>query len=510
MKKTIFGFSLFFIAITAFATGFDVKTSSVISQPSTEVLGEYQGSWYAIGFETPGNLNKPPQYRILKYSSGFKTGKTSELYPSFGEKTFYLKAAIINNKISLFYSRCELRVDEEGMMEKAEGRAVLPSIERQDFDLNTLEPAGPAEVIFDHNDERFAASSIEIVQSEDKSKTAVLIKPYYKYQKYKVIITDNATGQVNAKTFDFKETKEYLQFLHTAISNSGQVYLLSKVRYDVLSYPPLKRDKNVSAVFHLFSMNADSKEPVTATFNSPAGHGGYLDDPRLAVLNSGDMVLASDLFADEARIHLNGIMVTRYNEALSVTGQNTIEPSGKFSAMAGAYHDLKKRNEFANLELQKILPLEGKNFMLLTEYHASVSGADKNSPMKVERGYMITYRMDENLGIKSQHFIPKKQESALVDYAFSAQAYRKGNDVYLFYNDNWENDEEHAMNFKCTRLPLNGKPDTRKVLNTSNDFFISMSNLYWGGDDKVLFQEDRLVDYGEVTREVKLLEVTVR
>ena len=81
----------------AFASGFDIKTSSVIAQPNVEVLGDLKGSWYAIGFEKPGNLNKPPRYQIFKYATGFKTGKTSILFSSFGEKTLYLRSAFINN-----------------------------------------------------------------------------------------------------------------------------------------------------------------------------------------------------------------------------------------------------------------------------------------------------------------------------------------------------------------------------------------------------------------------------
>lgn len=504
MKNTILVLLFLGAGLNAYCTGFDVKTSSVIAQPGMEILGEYQDNWYAIVFETPGNLNKPPRYSLLRYSSGFSNGKTSKLYPSFGEKTFYLKSAIINNKISMFYSRCELRADEESMMNKQEGRAVMPVIERQDFDINTLEPVGDAVVVFDHNDDYFSASGIDIVQSDDKSKTVVLIKPYYKYQKYKVVITDNTAGLETAKTFDFKELKEYLKFVSVGVNNNGQVYAVAKVRDDVITYQPEKKEKKVA--YHLFSINKDTKEPAMADFNP---EGGHVSEVQMAVLGNGDMILANDCFADEALSVFTGVSVVKFNEQLAQTGQRVITPSEKLIQLAAQYHTFSKGREFSNVELQRVLPLEGGNFMLLAEYHARTRPADKKEVELVERSFVIAFRMDENLAPVKQNFIHKKQVSALVDYAFSVQAYSRGNDVYLFYNDNWENDEEHNMNFKCTKLPAKGDAETRKILNTSNNFFISMANLFMGGKDRILFQEDRLVDYGDITKEVKLLEVTV-
>ena len=85
------------------------------------------------------------------------------------------------------------------------------------------------------------------------------------------------------------------------------------------------------------------------------------------------------------------------------------------------------------------------------------------------------------------------------------------NDVFLFHNDDWESDEEHGMNLQCTRLSANaGEPETQKIIHTSNDFFTSMKNIYHSGDDKLLFTEEKLVDYESVSREVKLLEVTLK
>lgn len=507
MRNNILTAALSILFVAAYGTGFNIKTSSVISQPNTEVLGEYQGSWYVIGFEKPGNMNKPPQYQIFRYSTGFSDGKISKLYPSFGEKTLYLKSVIMNNKISMFYGRCEKREDEAAMMEKKEGRAVIPVIERQDFDLNTLEPVGDAVVVFNHNDEFFTASGIDIVQSEDKSKVAVVVKPYEKYQKYKVLIGDNTSNSESAHTYSFKDLKEYLRFVSAGVSNTGQVYMVTQVREDILGYRPDK--KTEGPAFHLFSVNKDSKEPVKAEYK-PGGDGSaYVDDPKLSVLGSGSVILACDRFADKACTILQGIAVAKYDASLSSEGSRNIEPSEQLIPMMEQYHKTVKGNAFANVELQRILPLDGENFMLLTEYHArtNTAVADKNITV-VERSFIISYRVDAALAVKKQNFIHKKQISSLVDYAFSAQAYRKGNDVYLFYNDNWENDEEHNMNLKCTRLPATGDSETKKVLNTSGDFFTSMTEVFFSGD-KVLFQENRIVDYGDVTKEVKLLEVTI-
>jgi hypothetical protein len=505
MKHLLFTTIGFAVALPlTYAGGFEVKTSSIISQPALEVLGEYNGSWYAIGLEKPGNLNKPPRYKIMKYATGFSNGTSSELYPSFGEKTHYLRAAIINNKISLFYGRCEWRTDEDAMMNTQEGRAVMPVIERQDFDLHTLQPVGNAVVIFDQKDDYFAASGIEIVQTADKGKTAILIKPYYKYQKYKVVFVDNQSGTETSLSYSFKDLKEYLSFVNAGINNNGQMYIVAKIRNDI---PGITQSKN-SSKYYLFSLNKHSKEPLKTDFTPSGESGKPVSALKTAVLENGELVIAFDRFSDAAGTVYEGLSVIKFNETLSVTGQRDIQPSEKLIPLAEQYNKFKKGREFSNVELQKVFPLESGNFMLLTEYHARLHNG-KDAPVVIERSFMITYRIDEALNVRKQNFIHKKQKSAVVDYAFSAQAYRKGNDVYLFYNDDWESDDANNMNLKCTFLPENGESSIKKVLNTSGNFFTSMAQVFTGENNRILFREDRLVDYGDITKEVKLLEVTI-
>lgn len=487
-----------------FAGSFDVKTSSIISQPGIEVLGEHNGHWYAIMFETPGNLNKPPQYRIFKYSAGFANCKTSVLFPSFGEKTFYLRAAIINNKISMFYSRCELRADEQAMMDKREGRAVMSSIERQDFDANTLEPLGDAIVIFDHNDDFFTSSGIEISQTEDRSKTAVLIKPYYKYQKYKVLISDAASGKDKASIFSFKEMKLYLRFQSVGVNSDGRVFIMAKVRDDIITI----QSEKPKSPYYIFGVDKDSKEPLQAEYNPVAG-GRFATEPQLVILRSGEALIAADNFSDEARTVFTHVSVVKYNGQLSKTGEKQIAPSEKLIPSVQQHHAFKAGKEFTHLHTHHILPLANGGFMLLAEYQNKIISADKTIPAKTERSYIIAFRVDENLAVKKQNFLSKKQISATVDYAFSAQAVCKGNDVLIFYNDNWESDEEHNLNLMCARLPLEGESETKKVMNTSSDFFISMQQMHKAANNRILFQVIHLVDFGDITKEVKLLEVTL-
>src|ERR1043165_606691 len=135
------------LATNLFAAGFDIKTSSIIDQPGVEVLGDYKGSWYVVGFEAAGTLNRPPRYKIFKYAPGFKNGKISPLYESFGEKTLYLESAFINNKISMFYAKCGKREDVSILLDKRDGRRQLPVIMRQDYDPNTLEAIGLPETV---------------------------------------------------------------------------------------------------------------------------------------------------------------------------------------------------------------------------------------------------------------------------------------------------------------------------------------------------------------------------
>jgi hypothetical protein len=505
-------YSLLFLSLhfNAFSGGFDVKTSSVIQQPDVKVLGDFNGSWYMLGFEKPGNLNKPPQYRILKYAQGFGSSKTSKLYPSFGEKTYYLCAAFINNKVSLFYSKCEKREDEESMMDAREGRKHLPVIMRQDFDPNTLEADGGTKVVFDEIDERFTASGMMFAESEDKSKTAILFKCFYRQQKFKVWIIDNKTGKEFSRTVDFKESKENLQFLSVQINNQGTVYVSAKLRTDIISAAPSTGPKFQNK-YYLYAINIDDEKPKQLTLLSPIGKDQFLENPITNVLSGGELVVAFSSFSDEKHLLFKGFSVTVYDAELNVKGKREITPDAKFAEDAGAYHGLKKGKEFSNLTLHQIVPLPDKSFMLITEYKDTVFSTSKNTPPSVERDYIVTFRLDESVNIKYQQFIPKKQISPTLGYAFSIRSFRKGTDVLLFYNSDWEADGDHDMNLQCTTIPGNGNATiTQKVLNTSNDFFTNVVEFIPPSGNKVLFAVEKLVDFGEISREVKLLEVTVK
>ena len=510
MKHKLLAIVYFLIfTTTAYCIGFDVKTGSPIIAPGFEMLGNYKGSWYTIEFDKPGNLNKPPKYKISKYAPGFGTGKTSILYNSFGEKTHYLQAAFINNKISLFYAVCEKREDEESLRDNRDGRKIMPIIMQQDFDVNTLEPIGNATVLLDQKDEYFAASAIEIVHSLDYSKSAIVIKPYYKHQKYKVIIWDNTRGAVTQKTFDFKLMKTYLMFIQSAISNSGQIYLVTKVRDDILTYQIISKDKS-ETTYHVFSIDKNSKEPATVELKSP-NTGKYFQTPIVSALASNEFVVAFDYYTDIKSQTFKGTSLFKYDASLNATGKRDVTPSENFIEKTNTYHIFKKGNEFSNLKLQKIVALDDANFMLLAEYVDTVAHTLKNLITSTERNYLICYRMDETMNVKAQHLLDKKQKSAIVNYAFSAQVSRKGNEFYVFYNGDWETDDENAMNLQCARFATDGSaPEIRKVVNTSNNFFIKMENSYTSGTNKIVFEEHKLVEYQDITREIKLVEITLK
>jgi hypothetical protein len=93
----------------------------------------------------------------------------------------------------------------------------------------------------------------------------------------------------------------------------------------------------------------------------------------------------------------------------------------------------------------------------------------------------------------------------------SAQAFRKGNDVYLFHNDDWESDDEHGMSLLCSKLAAaGGEPETKKIVHTSDDFFPCMQHVWFNTAGKILISEEKSVDFEDVSREVKLLEVTLK
>lgn len=506
IRHTIAFVFLFVLTAPAFSFGSSIKTSSVIEQPDVEVLGEYKGFWYAIGFDKPGNLHKPPAYKLMKYSAGFPTSKLSSLYPSFGEKTLYLRSAIINNKISVFYGRCEKRDEVASLIDEREGRRQIANILRQDYDPTTLEPLGEPVMVFDEADDYFACSGIEIAHSEDGSKTAVLVKCYYSHQFYKVYVTDNRTGEEWNRKLAFKDLKEYLSFNQVRVGNDGRVVVAAKVRYDVISIHTSSKDKHPDK-YYFFSVEKGSKEPAQLVLESPVG-GKYMDMPQVAMLNNGQTAVAYCYYGSDKSKVVKGISVARYDAGFG-GGAHDIEPDPEFITQAADYNS-KKEKGLPFLELRQLLPLEGGGFMVIAEHNRELTKPG-DSLLQVERHYLVTYRFDDNMALKESRFLPKKQSSERVGYALSAQAYRKGNDVYLFHNDNWESDDDHDTNLMCTRLPANGAaPETTKIVHTSDDYLTSMQQLYTSADGKVLLTEIKLVEFEDVSKLVKLLEVTLK
>jgi hypothetical protein len=509
MKNTLVPFLFVLFAVRTFASGYDIKTSSVIDQPDVKVLGWYNGSWYAVGFEKPGTLNKPPRYKLFKYSEGFKSGKISVLYPSFGDKTLYLNAEIIHNKISLFYASCEKLAEFVDLLDAREGHRQIAHIFRQDFDPNTLEADGEPKEIFNEGDDYFSSCGIEIAQSNDKTKTALLVKCYYRNQKYKLIVTDNQLGQIYSRIFDFKQTKEYFRFLQLKVTNEGNVFFVAKVRDDVVTLS--QNNSKEQSTYYLYTVDKDELKPKFITLISPAGKDRTFTEPLAEALNNGELALAYDFFGTAKAATVKGTCVMRYDAALNQKATKDFLPDAKFAAQAETYLANKKENKFAHLQTERIVPLAGGGLILLQEYRNVVRTNPKDTMGIIERHYVIASRFDESLNLTAQNFIAKRQSSSTVAYAFSAQAFAKGNDVFLFYNDDWETDGEHSMNLLCTNLKADGSiVETKKVLRTSEDFYTNMQAIFSGTNGKVLFAEQRLVEYGDITREVKLLEITVK
>ena len=241
----------YFFCLQACAAGYDIKTSSIIDQPAIEVLGDYNGSWYVIGFEKPNHPEKPARFYILKYAAGFPTAKCSPVYPPFGEKTDYLKAAIVNKKVSIFYSRTEHLPERPNMVDRRDGYKQIPKIMRQDYDPLTLLPAGEPVVVFDENKEHFAACGIDIAHSEDRTKTAILIKHYFRQNKFKIVLIDNAKDQSIERTYPIKTEKDLINFRRLLVNNDGQIFLEARKQDDPL-HPDTKGKKG--AQFYFFSV----------------------------------------------------------------------------------------------------------------------------------------------------------------------------------------------------------------------------------------------------------------
>ncbi|MBL7779548.1 MAG: hypothetical protein JNK66_14805 [Chitinophagales bacterium] len=499
--------AIFFIPVMLIAGGYEIKLSTVMDKPGVEFLGYKNDSWYAIGFEKPGNLNKPPRYTLYKYALAFKSGKASVLYPSFGEKTFYLQSGFNGNKISMYYAVCDRRSDEEWMMENRDSRKQLPVIMRQNFDANTLEPdTGGAQLIFDEKDEYFTCSGILLAHSPDGSKSAVLIKPYYKQQRFKLLIADAKSGTSIAKTYDFKEQKEYLQFLQMQINNDGQVYITARVRDDVISLAPTTKNKPQNT-YYIFS--ADANTPLAEPYKIASPNSGlFYANPLSTLSQNGELVLAFDSYTDELRTLYRSTAMYRVDAKLNLMAKTQLSPSADVTAQCQTSNGSKKGKEFYKFKTQQIVNC-GKGYGVLVEY-ADTTAAQKTIPAVVISGNMLVFQTDDNMQQKANWLILKKQQSATVQYAFSARIMIKNNELNLLYNADWEADEEHFMNLMHTRLPADGSAAvTTKVVRTSDDFFINFSSV-WTNGNRIAFRQEKLVDFEDVGKEIRFLEITLK
>ena len=501
-------FCLCFVS-RAFATGFDIKTSSIIDQPAIEVLGDYKNSWYVIGFEKPNHPDKPARFYILKYAAGFPTAKSSPVYPPFGEKTDYLKAAIVNGMVSIFYSRCERVVERPDMVDSRDGYKQIPKILRQDYDPVTLLPAGEPVTVFDEAVEHFAASGIELAQSDDKSKTAILIKHYFRQQKFKVILIDNSKGPVFEKSFAIKAEKDLINFKHIVVGNDGQMLVEAKTQEDPLLLDP-KGKKLLK--YYFFSVNGEDDDPPVMSLAAAVGGNQTSSVPAIAVLNSGELVISYDHYANDHSPVLKGISVSKYKTDFTLIATYDIVPDQKLLDKASAYQTTKEKG-LEYLETRQILPLDGGNFLLIAEYRHSTDSKDKVTgavSTVLQRHYLVAFRLNGQLNLTASDFIDKRQTTHNLSYAFSFQAYRKGGDVYLLHNEDCESDDEHGLNLLNTLLPATGaEPSTQKIVHTSEDFFTSLDHIYTAGN-RILFTEEKVVDFSVEGRELKLLEVKLK
>ncbi|MDB5283762.1 MAG: hypothetical protein JWO06_2837, partial [Bacteroidota bacterium] len=259
-------------------------------------------------------------------------------------------------------------------------------------------------------------------------------------------------------------------------------------------------------VFHIEKTGASVKY---IDFAFPISRNKYIDVPVIEMLSNGSMLIAYGFFSSDKSNVVKGISISKYDSNFNLLGTNEIVATTDLVALASTTPNAKKENGFPFLELQQVLPLESGGFMLIAEYHRVTDNADKLKPSILERNYIITYRVDDKLVLKGSNFIPKKQSSSKIGYALSTVAYHKGNEVYLVHNDDWTSDAEHDTNLQRTWISAKGTaPETTKITHTSDDFFTSMEHIYLRSDGKILLTEEKLVEFENVSREIKLLEVT--
>jgi len=119
--------------------------------------------------------------------------------------------------------------------------------------------------------------------------------------------------------------------------------------------------------YYFFSVNGEDDDPPVMSLAAAVGGNQTSSVPAIAVLNSGELVISYDHYANDHSPVLKGISVSKYKTDFTLIATYDIVPDQKLLDKASAYQTTKEKG-LEYLETRQILPLDGGNFLLIAEY----------------------------------------------------------------------------------------------------------------------------------------------
>lgn len=483
MQKLIPGI-IFTFFLHAFLLGADAKLSAPIAEGGiVEVLGQSKGVWYTAVLQYDYSVLKT--ITIKAYQPGLASFKNVDLTVPWGDNGQYLKAAIINNKLSIIYAVYQGAVPRNAFVHN-EGTGNIPLIYRQDYDLTTLQKAGSAVKLFSDAKDGFSGSETDFAISDDKSKTGIIIKSRREEKKCKVIVYDNTDGELYNKVISFQAEEKMVHVPLFKVSNDGNALVMAK---SIDGTWHLSNMRSGGAVSYYFAAVNDKGASIkNLKIASPVnGKDGYTTDPVANWLNNGNIAIAYGIYKTKTGPEEGAMNLLLYDQDLKQLLQKSYSADEKLVAQANEID--KAKEGFNNLNFNEILPLTAGNFILITEYYRQKKESGNNyEHIYTYRHYAIIYKLNDKLDIANTAFISKKQFGEdIMDFMFSVKANHKGDDAYLVYNESFESKPVDGLQLYCLHLPANnGQAETKKLVRTNDNYFTSIDAMITGEDGKFL------------------------
>ena len=473
------------------ASGPTAKMGTVLNSPGKiTVIGQVDNTWVVL--DVPDGKYK--YFNVTRYKDGLTDGKTMKMDARWEGQPYYVTAACVGNKISIFYKSFS-KGNYSG----------TPPIYMQNYDVTTLQPIGDAQLLYDKAKDGFTGTMVDIIYSDDHSKT--LISIYGNEAKSKLMVFDKAGKKLYDKPFVFKAEEKKLVFHGFLLSNDGNIMAVA-ASADASWHWGYGIRNGAKVSYYFYTVDIKSGDGKTLKLTSPVSADTYTGDPVAGWLSNGNIAIAYGYYKTKTNAAVEGVHIAKYDPSFKMIAEKDIPAD---PAMVKQANEIEKASidGFDHLKMNEIVPLEGDNFVLVTEYYFNKT---TNQSSFEYCNYGITYRMNDKMDLVAADFIAKQQQGVpLMDFCFSFKSCHVGNDVYVLYNEDFKSKNEDGLQLYALHLPADGsKPASTKLLRTSDHFYTSIADMVEGSNGKVFANALLMKGFYTGNKSMKMVEVSLK